>query len=82
MERVLVAGGGSYAGGSSSVRYRGASAVAFATNAAAADSSSSGGGCVRLLSGTPTAMKNSSWPAGEQRQSRRAGRSVALRKAC
>src|SRR5208282_920403 len=59
---------------SNSVRYIGASAAAFALNAACAAASISGGGVVRVETGTPSSMKNSSWPAGEQMQSILAGR--------
>ena len=67
---------------SSSVRYFGASAIALAMNAAVAASSSAGGASVRCATGTPTSLKNSSWPAGEQRHSSRAGRSETFRKTC
>src|SRR5471030_2743871 len=67
---------------SSSVRYFGASAIALAMNAPVAASSSAGGASVRCATGTPTSLKNSSWPAGEQRQSSRAGRSKTFRKTC
>src|SRR5512133_318922 len=67
---------------SSSVRYFAASAIALAINAAVAASSSAGGVSVRCATGTPTSLKNSSWPAGEQRQSNRAGRSDTFRKTC
>ena len=66
----------------SSVRYWGASASDFARNAACAASSSSGAGVVLVATGTPTAWKNSSCPAGEQVQSSRTSLSVALVNEC
>src|SRR6516164_4431639 len=66
----------------SSVRYFGASAIAFAMNAPVAASSSGGGVSVRCATGTPTSLKNSSCPAGEQRHKSRAGRSETFRKTC
>jgi type IV secretory pathway TrbL component len=60
-----------YASLSSSVRYLGASALSFSMNAACSFSLSFGGGVVRVATGTPTSMKNSSCPAGEQIQSMR-----------
>jgi hypothetical protein len=61
---------------SSSVRYFGASASAFAMKAAWAAASSLGGGVVRLMTGTPTAEKNSSSPAGDPMHNSRAGSAV------
>src|ERR1700689_5614845 len=79
---VLESGLRSFQGFRSSVRYFGASACAFARNAFCADSSSFGGDSVRLATGTPTAMKNSSWPAGEHMHNSRTGRPEAFRKKC
>jgi hypothetical protein len=76
------AGCGFAQGRRSSVRYCGASAAALAMKAAVAAPSGAGGRSVRRAGGTPTALKNSSCPDGEHRQSSRAGRPVALRKAC
>ena len=56
-----------------SVRYFGRSAVVFALISASAASSSLGGGVVRVATGTPTARKSSSRPAGVHMQSNRAG---------
>ena len=58
---------------SNSVRYFPASARAFALNSVCATSSSLGGGVARVATATPTSLKNSSCPAGEQMQSIRAG---------
>src|ERR1700728_3233657 len=55
-----------YASFSSSVRYLGASALAFSTNSIICFSSSLGGAVVRVATGTPTSRKNLSLPAGEQ----------------
>jgi hypothetical protein len=41
-----------------------------------------GAGAVRLATGTPTAVKNSSCPGGEHRHNSRAGRWLLLRNAC
>jgi hypothetical protein len=54
---------------SSSVRYFGASSIAFFIDADCCAASSSGGGVVRLATGVPSSLKNSSWPDGEQMQS-------------
>src|SRR5205085_2008391 len=62
-----------------SVRYREASASALALSVVWVASSSFGGGAVRLATGEPTAMKNSSCPAGEHMQRSRADRSEELR---
>ena len=56
-----------------SVRYLGANASALAFNAACAMGSSFGGAVVRVATGTPTSIKNSSCPAGQQRHNSRAG---------
>lgn len=63
----------SYASLSNSVRYLGASALAFSMNAISSFSSSLGGGVVRVATGTPTSTKNLSCPAGQQIQSMRTG---------
>src|SRR5205085_8266931 len=62
-----------------SVRYREASASALALSVVWVASSSFGGGAVRLATGEPRAMKNSSCPAGEHMQRSRADRSEELR---
>jgi hypothetical protein len=54
---------------SNSVRYFGANSIAFLMNAASCAASTLGGGVVRVATGIPTSLKNSSWPAGEQMQS-------------
>jgi hypothetical protein len=69
---------GSYASFSNSVRYFGANATTFLINSACCSSSSFGGGVVRVATGTPTSMKNLSFPAGEQIQSKRTGLDEAL----
>ena len=61
-----------------SVRYLGARSIDFFINAACCSSFSSGGGVVRVATGVPTALKNSSWPAGEQTQSILTGREEEL----
>jgi hypothetical protein len=65
-----------------SVRYFGRSAIIFAFISASAALSGLGGGVVRVATGTPTARKNSSCPAGEQMQSNRAGFWEAFVKKC
>src|SRR6266478_9932488 len=57
----------------SSVRYLAESALARWMRSARSSLLSCGGGAVRLSTGSPTAMKNSSCPAGVHMQSRRAG---------
>src|ERR1700736_427050 len=66
----------------SSVRYFAASALARWTRSACSAGLSLGGGAVRLSTGSPIAMKNSSWPAGVHMQSRRAGLSDFFFKEC
>src|SRR4051794_20208757 len=51
-------------GGSSSVRYRGASLCAFSANSASVSPSKGGGASVRVATGCPTRVKKSSCPAG------------------
>ena len=63
------------------MRYSGASAFDLAMNAAWVWPSRAGGGSVRDVTGTPTAMKNSSCPDGVHVQSSRAASPAALRKA-
>src|SRR5471032_180710 len=65
-------------GGSNSVRYFAASFPAFFLKTAWAVWSSFGGGVVRCSRLMPTALKNSSCPAGEHRHTNRAGRPVKL----
>src|ERR1700738_5234251 len=63
---------------SSSVRYFGASSITFLMNAASCAASILGGGVVRVATGVPISLKNSSWPAGEQMQSILTGFDEAL----
>ena len=63
---------------SSSVRYFGASSITFLKNAGSCTASSLGGGVVRVATGVPISLKNSSWPAGEQMQSILTGFDEAL----
>ena len=63
---------------SSSVRYFGASSTTFLMNAACCAASTLGGGVVRVATGVPISLKNSSWPAGEQMQSILTGFDEAL----
>src|SRR5580704_11489805 len=67
---------------SSSVRYRGASATALLMEAFSSSLVSLGAGAVRLATGTPTSIKNSSCPAGEHRQRRRAALPDLFLKEC
>ena len=53
------------------MRYCGASDWTVAMKAACAVASSGGGGEVRVATGCPTRVKNSSWPAGAHRHSSR-----------
>jgi hypothetical protein len=69
-------------GGSSSVLYSAASAVDLAMKAACALASSGGGAFVRVATGWPTRVKNSSCPEGAHMHSSRDGVSVALVNAC
>jgi hypothetical protein len=57
-----------------SVRHLAASSPAFALISDCAATFNTGGGVVRVATGTPISMKNSSWPTGEQMQSILAGR--------
>ena len=63
---------------SSMVRYFGASFITSLMNAASCAASTLGGGVVRIATGIPTSLKNSSWPAGEQMQSILTGFDEAL----
>src|SRR6185312_2924826 len=69
-------------GGSNSVLYWGASAFAVAMKAACASAPSGGGACVRVATGWPTRVKNSSCPEGAHMHSNRDGLSAALVNAC
>ena len=60
-------------GGSSSVLNSGARRCDRAMNAACASGPSAGGASVRVATGWPTSVKNSSWPAGAHRHSSREG---------
>ena len=51
-------------------------------NAASASGSSGGGASVRVATGWPTRVKNSSWPAGAHRHSSREGVPAALVNEC
>ena len=63
---------------SSSVRYFGASSITFLRNAGSCAASTLGAGVVRVATGVPTSLKNSSCPAGEQMQSILTGFDEAL----
>ena len=63
---------------SSSVRYFGASSIAFLMNAASCARSTLRGGVIRVATTVPNSLKNSSWPAGEQMQSILTGCEEAL----
>ena len=63
---------------SSSVRYFGASSITFLKNAGSCAASTLGGGVIRVATGVPNYLKNSSWPAGEQMQSILTGFDEAL----
>ena len=52
--------------------------MTFWKNAASCCVSTIGGGVVRVATGAPIALKNSSWPAGEQMQSILTGIDEAL----
>src|ERR1700689_3842745 len=69
-------------GGSSSVLYLGASAFDLAMKAACASASSGGGAWVRVATGWPTRVKNSSCPDGAHRHSNRDGVAAVLVNAC
>jgi len=57
-----------YASLSISVRYFGVTVITFFMNAACSAPSSFGGSVVRVATGVPTSVKNSSRPAGEEMQ--------------
>src|SRR6202034_2082875 len=69
-------------GGSSTVLYLGASAFDLAMKAACALASSGGGAWVRVATGWPTRVKNSSCPDGAHRHSNRDGMAAVLVNAC
>src|SRR5580704_2947565 len=69
-------------GGSSSVLNWGARLLDLAINAACASGLSGGGASVRVATGWPTRVKNSSWPAGAHMHNSRDGVSEALVKEC